>query len=518
MKDYVFIGWSENKDLAICIKNILDEEGFICVVGGEYENNPPNVETKKTVHETVINQMNHCNQAILLFQKLNKNDLSISGNLIYELGYLSALYNPIDSYTKVHIFKINMTEKDDYLFPTNLRGIWGTNISIPNTTNEEIAKKICDSFKRKQKQIMKKVKFEILNDHHFVEYEMSKHFETPTISDYDLAEEIIVYLQSAFCYQEQTDIKQKIEEFKMKIDEKKNNSKELNWSVNYALLTLNLFCFSAPDEDGNRPTMDKHTFIKLLNKYKSIGKNVVINIFQNHIKQQEQELEQQQEQELEQEQEQQQEQEQEQQQQEQEQQQEHTAQKSFNIKLHLENNFVSHNHFEALLIGQMQEHITYLIYVYLLNNNIETEEKRTYSNIGIEYCKASIHNLELLKEYPEYEMYVNLLLSYAYKNLATFNAYLDIDTNECKNKSLEIRSELNMYVNNTPTIRLSLKDYIGLEYFYQVIDIINNSKDLDKSYHLSEIEQFIDKLNKSNKVRNFMIDDLARKYNEMKWI
>ena len=88
----------------------------------------------------------------------------------------------------------------------------------------------------------------------------------------------------------------------------------------------------------------------------------------------------------------------------------------------------------------MQEHITYLIYVYLLNNNIETEEKRTYSNIGIEYCKASIHNLELLKEYPEYEMYVNLLLSYAYKNLATFNAYLDIDTNECKNKSLEIRS------------------------------------------------------------------------------
>ena len=73
-----------------------------------------------------------------------------------------------------------------------------------------------------------------------------------------------------------------------------------------------------------------------------------------------------------------------------------------------------------------------------------------------------------------------------------------------------------MYVNNTPTIRLSLKDYIGLEYFHQIIDIINNSKDLDKSYHLSEIEQFIDKLNKSNKVRNFMIDDLARKYNEMK--
>ena len=74
MKDYVFIGWSRNRELAINVKNILDKKGFVCVIGGVYENNPYDLRMRKgTVNETINYQMNHCDQAILLFQKLDDN-------------------------------------------------------------------------------------------------------------------------------------------------------------------------------------------------------------------------------------------------------------------------------------------------------------------------------------------------------------------------------------------------------------------------------------------------------------
>ena len=334
MKDYVFIGWSGDEDIAIFLKEILDEEGFICVIGGEHKGNPPDVGTKKTVHETVINQMNHCDQAILLFRKKEDN-LSISGNLIYELGYLSALYNSTDSYAKVHIYKIDITEQESSLFPSDLHGIWGTNISSSDKStgkksDKEIAKEIAGIFIKKQDQIARKDKFEILNDHHFVEYEMVNHFETPSMSDYDLAEEILVYVLSAFCYHEQKDIRQKMGEFKKKMIEKKKRSRELNWSVNYALVTLELFCRTIPNKDGSL-SMDKHTFTNFDKNYQSIG-NDIIGVFKDSLK-------------------------------------------GNNIEnVEFDKEFALKNHFEALLIGQLQEHITYLILVYCYSK-IEQEEK-----------------------------------------------------------------------------------------------------------------------------------------------
>ena len=476
MKDYVFIGWSRNKEIATCLKAILDKEGFICVIGGEHEGNPPDVGTKKTVHETVINQMNHCDQAILLFRKKDDNS-GISGNLIYELGYLSALYNSTDSYAKVHIYKIDITEQENSLFPSDLHGIWGTNISTSNIStdkksDEEIAREIADIFINKQYQIARKDKFEILNDHHFIEYEMTNHFETPSMSDYDLAEEILVYVLSAFCYHEQKDIRQKMAEFKKKMIEKKKRSKELNWSVDYALVTLELFCRTIPDKDGCL-SMDKYSFTNLYKKYKSIG-NAIIGNFKGSLKGDDIE----------------------------------------NVEFDKE--FALKNHFEALLIGQLQEHFTYLILVYCFSK-IEQEEKNNNSRIGINYCNKAIANLEILKENPEDEMYVKILLSYAYKNLATFNEFLDndnIENKKNKDKSLELREEMNAYVENNPTIRLSLKDYIGLEYFLQVVDHIEKYEDEhDRTYYLKGIKKFIDEREELEAGRNYMVNDLKNKYN-----
>lgn len=476
MKDYVFIGWSRNRDLAISLKKILDKKGFVCVIGGIYEDNPSSLRVRKgTVNETINNQMNHCDQAILLFQKLDDN-LSISGNLIYELGYISAQYNSIDSSAKVHIFKIDITQADDNLFPTDLHGIWGTNISSTNKEISEIANEIANDFINNQNQIRKKNKFEILNNHHFVEYEMRKHFESPSMSDYDLAEDILVYLQSAFCYREQTDMKQKIEAFKVKMIERDNESKELKWSVDYAIVTLTLFCLTVPNADTMKILMDGVTFRTLLNNYLSIGE-AIADFFQDSFDGYE-----------------------------------------YLHEIRFDEKFGTQNHFEALLLGQIQEHITYLILVYLLSEGIDAMEKEKFSRLGIDYCNATIANLNVLKNIPEDEMYVKLLLSFAYKNLATFNANLGAD-DECRKnqkKSLKLRKEINTYVNSMPTIRHSLKDYIGLEYYLQVIDVVKNyEEENDRTYYLCEIEQFIDKHQKLERVKGYMFNSLKEGYNEM---
>ena len=108
-----------------------------------------------------------------------------------------------------------------------------------------------------------KEKIQLLNDHYVVELELSKHFENPTMSDYDLAKDILVYQQAAFCYQEQVDSKLKIERFKSKMLEKGEGSRELRWAIDYAELTLDLFCRTIPSEENFSIDMDRMTFKKL---------------------------------------------------------------------------------------------------------------------------------------------------------------------------------------------------------------------------------------------------------------
>ena len=70
MRDYVFIGWGGNQELATKVKTILDEtKQFMGIVGGVSENDPTYYQEfrKDTINATVIHQMNHCDQAIFLF-------------------------------------------------------------------------------------------------------------------------------------------------------------------------------------------------------------------------------------------------------------------------------------------------------------------------------------------------------------------------------------------------------------------------------------------------------------------
>ena len=475
MKDFVFIGWSRNRDLAIAVKNILDLRGFICVVGGVYEENPESVRGRKgTVNETINYQMNHCDQSILLFQKIDDN-LGISGNLIYELGYINAQYNYIESPTKLHIFKIDITQADDNLFPSDLHGIWGSNISSSGRTIDDMAHEIAEVFLNNQTQIKKSNKFKLLNNHYFVEYEMKRHFNNPAMSDYDLAIYMLIYIQSAFCYQEQNDIKLKFEQFKNKMIEESVTSMELDWVTNYAIQTLTLYCTTIPDEENGNMEMRGSTFRGLLGEYNEIGERVgqyYIDEFGTDVLSQ----------------------------------------------MICSENFINKNDFEAWLIAQMQEHVSYLVLVYLCDTNLSDEEVVKYAALGIDYCKSSIENLERLSKCEEDKMYAYLLLSYAYKNMSTFNLRLNSYDKIKKNqrKSLKLRKELYSYTNKIATIRPSLKEYIALEYLLQAAENVKKCGDkYERSDYILEIKEYIEKRGKIERNRNYMLNLLIDEYNKI---
>lgn len=475
MKDYVFIGWSRNRDLAIAIKEVLDKCGFIGVIGGIYEGNPAHVRIRKgTVNETINYQMNHCDQSILLFQKIDDN-LGISGNLIYELGYINAQYNFIETATKLHIFKIDITKADDNLFPSDLHGIWGTNISSSNKSITEMADEIVKEFLSNQSQNKKSDKFKLLNNHYYIEYEMKKHFNNPTMSDYDLATALLVYVQSAFCYQEQNDIKLKFELFKAKMIEKSYSSRELEWVTNYAIQTLTLYCLTVPNEDSGQLCMPGSTFRGLLSKYKEIGEYIG-EAFYDELGSMEL------------------------------------------SELYVNEEFGENNDFEAWLIAQMQEHVTYLILVYLCNSKIDADEFEKYARVGVDFCLATIKNLELLAQKEDGKMYANLLLSYAYKNLCTFYGYLHEDKQSelFQRKSFKLRKEVYSYANSISTIKPSLKDYLTLEYLLQVVDKIKTCEDkYEKEDYLLEINTYIDNHKKTERNRNFMFNSLVDEYGKL---
>ena len=473
MKDYVFIGWSRNRELAIEIKNILDQKGFKCVVGGLYENNPDKVRVHKgTVNATINFQMNHCDQSIMLFQKIDEN-LGISGNLIYELGYITAQYSFIESATKLHIFKIDINSGDDNLFPTDLHGVWGTSISSGNKSLPEIAEEIAIEFLRNQSQISRIDKFKMLNDHNFIEYAMKKHFETPTMSEYDLAILLLVYVQSAFCYQEQIDVKSKIQTFRTKLLEETTPYSELDLVTEYALLLLKLYCITIPNEETGTIELKGMDFRELLNGFKDIGEKLLERI---------------------------------------------TKDDDNIISFRLHNADSIKYEFESWAIAQLQEHITYLLLVYLCSRTLSQGEIKNCVTMGITCCESAIENLKLLSENDTDLRYASLLLGYAYKNLSTFYKYFNKteEVTKYQLKSFKERKKLYNYVNSISTIKPTLNDYITLEYLLQIVDMAKETEDIyEKKDYLVQINAYITKHKTILSNRNYMFNLLISEYESL---
>ena len=296
------------------------------------------------------------------------------------------------------------------------------------------------------------------------------------MSDYDLAIHILIYMQSAFCYQQQNDIFLRMEHFKSKMIEKRVNSKELGLAVDYALLTLKLFCLTIPSEEDMHLRMEGVTFRRLLRDYNRLGERIA-ELYGEKL-----------------------------------------GAKEF-VNLEITKEFYEENEFESLLIGQMQEHITYLVLVYIYNTELSVDEAKRYSEMGVQYCNISIKNLELLAQYEENKRFVWMLLGYAYKNLSTFAGHLERAEigAEARGKSLRLRRDLHLYANNLSFVKPSLRDYTTLEYLLQVVEEIEFCEDeYEVLDYLEDIREYIEKREKTERNKRFMLNMLIEGYEKVK--
>ncbi|MDR1315798.1 MAG: nucleotide-binding protein [Spirochaetales bacterium] len=131
----VFIVWGGNKPLADMVSAKLGEHGFDGVVGG-------GTPTDMYIGTQIFSQIAQCTRAIILVQDIHHELGGVfSNNLMFEWGYLTAKMDP----RKLHIFLIGDLSKN---LPSDLAGIWASEIKEGDKTPEQIAKDIADIFFR----------------------------------------------------------------------------------------------------------------------------------------------------------------------------------------------------------------------------------------------------------------------------------------------------------------------------------------------------------------------------------
>ena len=135
MKGKVFIGWCGDTAIAQMVKKGLEEHGYVGVIGGECEST-----TTMYLGQSIINDIDSCNQAVFIFQK-NKEG-KISPNTIFEFGYALGRFQA----NRVFAFYIDIRRNDESI-PSDIAGIWAENY---DTKNGQVDEKIVDFFIEKQ--------------------------------------------------------------------------------------------------------------------------------------------------------------------------------------------------------------------------------------------------------------------------------------------------------------------------------------------------------------------------------
>ena len=224
MKGRIFIAWSGDNQLASEVKTLLEEKDYIGIVGGEGRNN-----NGLFVGDTVLDEINHCNQAIFVVQK--KKDGSISNNLMFEFGYSLARF----SANKIHVFYIDIAPNDDRI-PSDLKGIWADHYMTSDTEN--IAEKIADKFQYSQKHIIPQDKITVVDSYYSVKSMLQCYVESPQCSEYELAQYILLFSQAAYLFGNE---KESLECLKNLSTSLHNPGSEVSLAISYAICTIDFF-------------------------------------------------------------------------------------------------------------------------------------------------------------------------------------------------------------------------------------------------------------------------------------
>ncbi len=211
MRGKVFIGWTMSETLAICVKNELRKHDFYGICGGREGSN----EILAGIGATVVNQMNKCSSAIMLFSKRDEQIRDVNGNMVltktlspnmlYELGYLSGSLN------LKRVMGVYLDGAED-LVPTDIKGGWQETISTDGKTNEEIAKEIVDKFLKGQFNLVNGNKMDLMTDISKLRTIIKDHIKKPMYYDDEIAYIVLLLCQASYMHDERPTDKSLIEE------------------------------------------------------------------------------------------------------------------------------------------------------------------------------------------------------------------------------------------------------------------------------------------------------------------
>ncbi len=474
----VFLGWSGNQSLAIEVKKQLQQYGYLGVIGGDYEENIAGMKsTKRTVNETVTYQMNRCNQAILLFEnKRNPNGTgnAISGNLIYEMGYLSSKFSDKESIPKLHLFKINMDESEKAMLPTDLHGVWGTKlVRSEGMTDEQLATEVLEEFLRRQKLIMSENKLQLINSVHQIDTELRTHFMNPKYSDYELALNLVFYTQAKYIYQDISSAIEQCNRFKELLGDDRMTSYDLINAIDASLISLDLFRQVVVSSDA-RINMPGRVFRSFLERYRRAAYNILHGVHDYACNDEFS-----------------------------------FADKRFTVQE------VQEDEFRAWSVIQMQEHVCFLHLIYLDKEGMSAERRAELCRTALRYSDSVVHNCELFQGDEKNGDYSLLFLSYIYRNMCQFHSILgeEEEAKECDKKSFESRRRLYNKITTLPHINSLFKNYVALEYFVQLADNVQNMQDRDMiADSIAEMREYIASFEKEEISRTLVFSRFKKMY------
>lgn len=224
MKGKVFIGWSGTLDIALRVKAALERggNGYVCYTGGNDDNSSVNL----SIGDTVLKQMNDCNQAIMIFQnKPSTNE--VSANLLFELGYLMSELGV----QKVHCVR---RAADTIVLPSDFDNALVAPIDCSD--EQGFADGIVAYFQKRQKLAIDKNKMMLIDKRHVIRDYIDNHYICSKCSDYELAQYVLFYMQAAQMFRDEKKTAATLSAFKTQHGEA--FSPELGLAVDIALAFL----------------------------------------------------------------------------------------------------------------------------------------------------------------------------------------------------------------------------------------------------------------------------------------
>ena len=259
MKDRIFIGWSGSNEVALKVKNVLENRcNYKCSIGGNSENNSQ----MSSIGDTVIQQIKNSNQAIIIFQ--NRADGQVSNNLFFELGYTLASYGV----AKIHCIR---RASEQITLPSDFDSAFVE--PIDDSDEEKFIGGIVRYFLDRQKLSVNTNKMYLIDNRYIIKGLMQSHFseQGSKCSDYELAQYLLFYMQAANMFGDVKKVQDELLAFKAA--NQHNFSTELAFSVNISLAYFELILNIRNGENGTL-YIDKSAYHKFKERYDALVQDI----------------------------------------------------------------------------------------------------------------------------------------------------------------------------------------------------------------------------------------------------